>query len=524
MSTLTPLLLYAGIGFLKNSGIGVNADLAGTANTFNTTGISAAAQAAFISADATGKSLLGQIPSCLTGLPPAGVPVVPGASNNVVTDVIASAHSLVSNGVQGFASVLGQASAYAANTFTFHGSLAQAQGLKFDDLGFTFNNYNDMASCGVTSQFSPSAVKGLVSEMPRLGTLFKVSDLYNMANPGSICTNIIDLGLGYVGGLQAKLENAGLDMSDLLNENQAVIKDIMFTVDDCDLTEIFSVTNFDPYAPNQVLNLAAILEITNVMSPAITKEINSFDALSNKLGNIGGSFKTAQELADFYASLYIQSFPRLADMGMLLPGGIMEEMANVLGQGSGPFGNPTALDIVGTASGVGYTDNIQACVAVQNDLVANNASVRALMDYLDTHSGSLDNDTLAGLVKQVNSDSAIQTTLDRGNDGMINLASKLSTQKKNQDLAGVKLGVDMPVGSASGVLSLTTQIPGMALDPMSLGLGTTISNMATDDSYGDAVRASIVESKNLSRFAVFGINPGQKMDPMAYAQQLSGMI
>jgi hypothetical protein len=522
MSNLTPLLLYTGVGLLKNSGIGVNGGLSAIANTFNTSGTSAQAQLAFAGASDVNKNILRQIPSCLTGLPPAGVTMPPGATNNVVSDVIAAANSLVSNGVQGFASVLGQASSYAATTFGFQGALAQSQGLKFNDLGFTFNNYNDMASCGVTSQFSSKAVTGLISEMPRLGTLFKVKDLYNMANPGYICANLIELGLGYAGNLQGKLEDEGLDLTDLVNENQTVITGVMATIDDCDLTEIFSVTNFKPQGP--VVNLAGILEIKNVLGPDVTDEIDSFDKLSNKLGNIGGAFDSAQALADFYASLDIQNFPLLASIGTLLPSESIEEVRSSLGEGSGPFGNPTALDIVGAASGVGYIENIQACVKTQNDLVTNTASVRQLMDYLDANGNTLDTATLAALVKNVNSDPGIQGVLERGNDSMINLASKLVTEKKNQTLAGVKLGNDMPTGSANGVLSLTTQIPGMAIDPMSLGLGTTLSNMATNDSYGEALRASIVESKNLSRFAVFGITPGQKMDPMAYARQLSGMI
>lgn len=524
MSGLTPLLLYAGVGLLKNSGLGVNGNLTSAAEAFNTSGTSAKAQAAFAGADATGQDLLRQLPSCLTGLPPAGVVMPTGATNNVVGDVIAAANSLVGNGVQSFVSVFGQASSYAATTFGFQGSLAQAQGQKFDDLGFTFKNYNDMASCGVTSQFSAATVAGLVDELPRLGKLFKVKDLYNMANPGYICANLLEQGLGYAGSLESKLTDEGLDLTDLPNENQAVIMGVMSTIDDCDLTEIFSVTNFKPYSLPTIQNLLGVLEIKNVLSPAITNDIASFDILANKLGNIGGSFGSASEMADFYAGLDIQNFPILASMGTLLPYDAIEEARNALGEGSGPFGNPTTLDIVGAASGVGYTENIQSCIKTQSDLVANNASVGQLMDYLDTHSNSIDNATLATLVKNVNSDPGIQLVLERGNDSMINLASKIATEKKNQDIAGVKLGNDMPTGSANSVLSLTTQIPGLAIDPMSLGLGTTLTNMATNDSYGEAICASIVESKNLSRFAVFGITSGQKMDPMAYARQLGGMI
>jgi hypothetical protein len=64
----------------------------------------------------------------------------------------------------------------------------------------------------------------------------------------------------------------------------------------------------------------------------------------------------------------------------------------------------------------------------------------------------------------------------------------------------------------------------MAIDPMSLGLGGMLSDMAGDDVYGEALQASVVESRNLSKFAVFGITPGQKMDPLAYSKSLSSLI
>ena len=50
-----------------------------------------------------------------------------------------------------------------------------------------------------------------------------------------------------------------------------------------------------------------------------------------------------------------------------------------------------------------------------------------------------------------------------------------------------------------------------------------MNNLSTSDVYGQAIQASLAESKNLSRLQVFGIDPGTKMDAMAYAKQLSSI-
>lgn len=524
MSNLTPLLLIAGVGLLKNSGIGISKDLTASATSFNTTGVSGVVQAAYERSDEEGKAILALLPVVLTGLPPDGVEQVSGASNNVVGDIITSASAIVSKGVQGITSLIGQASAYAATTFGFQGALAQAQGMKFDDMGFTFGNFGDMTSCGVTSQFSAEATAGLGTEMARLGTLFNVEDLYNLANPGSVCASVISQGYGYAGSLYVKLEDQGLDLENLSGENQDIIVNVMSTVTGADLLEILNGTGFDPFNASAIQTLADVLDINNVLGPVVTGEVDSFDALSNKLGNIGGTFTSASEIGDFYSSLEIQSFPALASLGTLLPSALVGDMSSIIGAGSGPFRNPTATDILGSAAGIGYTDNIQQCVDLQRDLVANNSNVRNLLDYLESNLDQLDNATMSILVTNINEDSGIQEVLDQGNDSMINAASQLVTEKKNQLIAGCKLGDDMLPGSVGGVMSMTTQLPGLALDPMNLGVGNMLSNMAEPGAYGEALQASIVESRNLSRFAAFGIEPGQKIDPMAYAKSLSRMI
>ena len=58
---------------------------------------------------------------------------------------------------------------------------------------------------------------------------------------------------------------------------------------------------------------------------------------------------------------------------------------------------------------------------------------------------------------------------------------------------------------------------------MNLDMGSVLEGSAKDNVYGDAVKASLIEGRNLGRLAVFGIKPGTKMDAMDYANSLKGI-
>ena len=58
---------------------------------------------------------------------------------------------------------------------------------------------------------------------------------------------------------------------------------------------------------------------------------------------------------------------------------------------------------------------------------------------------------------------------------------------------------------------------------MSIGMGSVPEGSAKDNIYGDALKASLVEGRNLGRLSVFGIKPGTKMDAMEYANSLKGI-
>lgn len=523
MSDYTPILLLAAVGMIKGQGIGVSPGLTSAASSFNTTGISGSVQGLYTRATPENQAILTTLPPFMTGLPPEGIAYPAGlSSSNLIGDVTASANNIAGGGITKFASYMGQSSGFAATTFGLHGAVAQAQGMNFDDLGFTFQNYNDIISGGVTSQFSSTETLSLGTELRQLGTMYSINDLANLADPGTLCMNLINQGYGDVGSLSAKLEEQGFVLSDLQGANPAAITEILATVDGSDFDDMISLTNYQAYDLAGMSNLADVLNIDLVFSPAISSTMPSMASLANKLGNVGGGFTDFTELADFYASIETDSFDSLNNLKSMSPADGTLDLGGLMGTGTGPFGNPTTTDIIGSAAGIGYTNNIVDMAQMQAQLITEDGDVRALHDYL-LNNPDPDPTTLKTLADNVSTKPGLQDIISENNEKLVDIGNRISIEKTNQQIVGMQFGSNLSLGNMQGVASMSTQIPGFAVDPMNLGLGSQIANMAQPGLYGDALQASLKESRNLSRMQAFGIDPGTKMDPMAYAKQLGGM-
>lgn len=543
-SALTGLMLIAGVGLLNNKGLGVSNSLKTAVQKFNTTGLSGSVQARLAATNSEDlsalKETLANAPSFLTGFCPPGITI---GENNNITNVpnavldqgnslfapptpsgpSAAPNSLIDSSVSSFTSLYSAASGYAAQTFTFTGCLAQIQGMKFDDLGFQFSNYTDVISGGITSQFSSKGLPALAEQLTSLGTMFDTTDLARINDPITLAKNLIDQGLGSVGGLKDKLNESliNLDNSYPSDTDRNIVRSILAEISGSNLEEIFTVTEFDSINKEKITTLADVLDIKNLFNEQALSALGdnpTIDDLANKMTNIGGSFPGTASIGKFFSSLDLKSFPTLASLGTLLPAGLTDGLSNILGKGKGIFGNPTVSDMTSSASGLEYTDYIKSINEIQDELVAVDSDVQALKEYLDTEE-NIDLNLLSALIDAVNTKPNLQPVIDKGEEYMRNIADKLSIEKSNLTAAGITPGTT--ASNNSGLMNFSANLHGLGVDPMNLGLGSQLSALAQAGLEGESIAASIVEGKNLGKLAVFGIDPGTKMNPMAYAKSLA---
>ena len=523
MASGTCLAAMAMVGLITGSGVGVSRELQGAIGIYKSLGIlSGVIQGRYGQYTPAIIALLLLLPAFMNGTTPGGIELPGGPNNDIVGLVLATAVLIAAMGPAKFASYMGQAAAYAAVTFAVQGIMAACRGQEFNDMGFQFNNCQDVATGGITNQFDADLTTQIGAEMPNLGTMFSTRDLSYLANPGTLAKNLLDQGLADTGGLGTKLTDLGMDLKNLPEENSIAILGVLATITGTSFLEMVGLTNFKPYNLAAMRSLADVFRVDLVFSPAISSKIPTFAVLANKLGNIGGTFGSFTDVGAFYSSVETTPYPRLNALPRPLPDTLNLDLTSHMGAGTGVFGQPIATDIVGSAAGIGYTDNIRNCANTQRELIANDSDVRGLHQYLSANSQPNEL-ILAGLIAAVINKPGLQPTLNQANGQYINMSTQIANEKRNQSIAGLQFGANAPTGSMLGVMSLGQQIPGFAVDPMQLGLGNQLANMATDDVYGDAIQSSLQESRNLNRMQVFGINPGTKMDPMAYSKLLRGM-
>jgi len=524
MSNLTPVNLIALTSLLKGQGLSMNRDLVNAIDKFSNHGVSGSIKRKISTASSQVKKQLEFAPSFLTGIFPSGIAVPENLDKyDLVGGIKTTAESLISGGISKFVFMFSQAETFASKAYSAHGELEQARVKQFEDFGFQFNNFQDMITGGVTSQFAPETISAIANEFQNLGNAFDIRDLSKMFTPGGFCKNLINQGLGNVGSLQKKLTQAGVDITDLENADDTVIRKVLSTTDENDVKNMQILTGLKPYKPLCCFEEA--LEISYLFSPKISSKINSLKVLSDKLVNIGGNFKDPSELASFYGSVEIPNIPNLNKIKTPSPSDLLTDLADKTketnGYGVGPFSNPRITDIIGSVAGIGYADDLIESANMQEKLLTIDSDVIAFKTYIDS-TADHNPDILANLIKNINAKPTLQNTLNTFNSKIINSSSRLVMEISNRKAAGID--PQTATDSEENINNFINQISNIAADNLDIGTSLQITRMVTDDVYGESVIASLLESRNLNRLDSVNITVTNKMNAMAYAKQLRSMI
>ena len=551
MSTFTPLGIISAASIMDNKGLEINTDMVSAFDTYNTdTAFSSKIQTLLAENpnDEDLKAAAAAMPPFLSGMVPSTTTVPDGFNTTNLSTAIHDQAKCLFNpttGAAGFLGVLSTANGYAAKAFTLHGVAAQAQNTNFSDCGFMVENHCDVLTGGITNQFDAEHLPALANDIGNFGTMYNVSKLDSMFDPAEVCQHLVDQGLGSTSNLGPQLAEAQATWVDNPAQLNNTLLNIMGGIKGSELSTIISVTNFTPSTPGSIQCLADVLQCNNVLSPAGQLALGnnpSLPSLSNKLGNIGGSFASSGDVATLYKSIDTTSDPMIKGMTDVLPGNIASMMISNLGTGSGVFGNPMVGDMVGAVSGNVYTDRFQSMLSLQTQ-VAGTAEGSSLSQALS----SIPYDTAAITNASNNLISApsagIQSLLSAGNSDHAACVSQLVLEKTNLLKAGIDIsavnhllngGLGALWNPVSGIaklwalltpyhvgfhldLDVSGILAGVATDSMGLGAGAVLGKMLTPDIHGAAIRACMQEASNSKALAKNGIQPFTKIDPLQYA-------
>lgn len=526
MSTLTSTQIIAASGFLQNQGLTVNPDMVQTlgsytsnpSNSFSTlsqTVISQANIAGFPMPD-----LGSSIAPWLTGVSPTGVTLPAGFnSGNVAGEITNQANLLLAQGTKGFQQFFGQGHGYSSMSFLFAGGIQEFQGKKFSDVGLNMNKYSDFVSGGVAKALGD--LSSLANTIKNFGTLVDFKDLSNLANPGKLVQNLLKQGLGSFGGIQKALSANDISLKDLSDPNKYdQIFSVLKTIIGQDLQNIIKATGVTFPDPAKITSLADLLDINKILPKPVldvlNSSISSLDDLATQLTSIAGSFSSVDDASNFLSSIETPSFQFLDSYNELLPTDIISSIQPYVMQGSGVFGNPTVTDLFGTAAGLVHTDafktnnDAQALLSNTPNGLALTSSLYNLQNVVNTPGQTAGNVAIArsqvesALSTLVNmAEGMAATAISNASTQYLSSLNQLLKEKNNISIAGINL-TQTVTGSISSVLGLATQLHTYGIDSMKLNTNSLFEGLAANNVYGDAIKACLIEGRNISRIFKVG--------------------
>jgi hypothetical protein len=400
--------------------------------------------------------------------------------------------------------------------------------VNYSDFGFTINNYKDITTGGVNSQFNsiPGGIaspeyKALANQFGNFGTMFDATKLNNLDDPRTLCQSLLDNGYMLIDEI---LTAASINVADLANADRAAVLRALTTVQGLELAAILSVTKFVSYKPLD--SLADVLDATKILSPsAAVAAGGSLTNLSRKLTNIGGTFNSFAEIKNLYSSIADANTPTLGTQSTIGPNHLFANAIPMLGEGTGTFNNPTVFDLLGAITGHGYVDDINAMSDIQTQIMSNplGQQLRTAMESLKNNPTSI---SAMGQVTTAANNLSLSVTLQPllavGQENFVRIFNRLLKERTN--LKTLKLDLTSYVGSTQSTMAFVSLLHSISDDPMKLNYADVIKKLVTSDTYGESILAAIAEGQNISLLNNKGIPSYTKLNPLAHANQVLSQL
>lgn len=514
---LTPLLAIVASGGLASLGLAIPAPFAAACQGFITGGVSGLCQTALSACGPLVQSALGSLPGGLSGIASGITASSLGElginTDNVVGGCLGQAQQLFSNEVTGIMETAAAANSFCEGSYDICSALGQAQSLNLPagDLGINFKSITDTITGGI-SQITNDA-KTFFANFEKLGTMLDPTDLAKAATPAGFAENLINQGFGEP--VLTALNEVGIaNVTELVAGNDALITQALDSIPKEQIAAIVEQTGFQ----GTVNKLSDVLKDfkTEIDKAAVAIGTSPLVATFPELG------RTLQQISQPVVPLLnAANTDRNAwDDYFVDPA----EVKSKVGSGSGIFGNPTLADVIGVAAGIGFTDRIlnmtasqqrvlatpegQALQTALNNAIANPGNDAANAAAITAAAAAFNNPTSETLAKEV-------FILNENFNGV---ANKIITEKQN--LLAARIDITENTGSVDSLLAFVQSLHTMHEDPKSLGYADFIIALTTNDVYGEAIRAAILEGKNLKLLELLGVTPNTRLDTEAYGQQV----
>jgi len=539
--SLSPNNLIAAGGFLQNTGMGQATTLSRAVETLNNTVPSLNYQAALAAAESMGVTNVVQ--NVGSDILPGVAGVVPstlqGSLGNGLQSISLLSHTgnIIGNGdLSGMVSNFNQALGFSLTSESFMGGLTELD-IPFVDLGNgVMSNMNDWVTSGLGSL---GDLPSLGFDLQNLGSLGAVDNLTALGDVGGFADTLINNGLGSSTGLTDALSDAGIPLNELRSPRHAdQLRSIMNNLGGSDVTNIVK----DQFGMS--INVDTLADFTDIQKllPTSIDSVN-FDSLSEfstslaKVGDFSG-IGSPGELGELMSSMEnITDKEKLMEMSRMVDSVAKSEITNLY-NGTGEFGAATMNDMIGSAAGfdidsamdsastlvtslhadgdldnfVTRMQNVVSLEAGDYDTIGPDGStiVYVLPDSLGTYSTYTD--ATAVLVSSAES---TLTTIKNTNGnaealletGFKTVGQQVIDEQARLSSANINL-TQFVANDKTNLMSFAGRLGDLGQDTRAYSTSEFLERTASDNIFGEAVTASLVEGRNRNRISLAGVrNP-----------------
>jgi hypothetical protein len=292
-----------------------------------------------------------------------------------------------------------------------------------------------------------------------------------------------------------------------------------------------------------IKNLGDLVDSNKMLPPGLRAMAPNGDmrALNGPLGNMGGNYKDAATLGRFIGQTEIPSYPQLDAQKTPLTTAQIEALAPTIGfgaisapsidgiappsLGTGPIGNPTVTDLMGSASGKGFTDNYKK-VNAAHDSIMNSQVGQDLYNKLKLiheadrsppyHVSSGEVIELDSIITEFNRAVKDDPQIKAAQAAMAASIFQGVRESSLQSRAGMDISNPPAINSPNGVLGMAANLPKYGVDKQQMGFRDTFTGIADKNSiYGEALLVSLLEGRNQARMSSVGMQDNITADATA---------
>ena len=492
------------------------------------------------------------IPKWATGRDSTGWKSVSAQASASASAIVGTSGSPAAT--RSLAATIGQGASYGSAAMPWHASIQQYQGKKFDDLGIQNKSYADIGSGGMAGHFSalkgaPGGQQGAMQDLgaftTTMGKGIDVTKLNDMFGPAAFVLRMRKFGMGYIGDVDNNLASLKIYTDeDVKKADYKIIRRTLDLVDHpSDVGTVIGVMEIKVPNGVEIKNLGDLVDSNKMLPPGLRAMAPNGDmrALNGPMGNMGGSFNDAASLGKFLGQTEIPSYPQLDAQKTPLTTAQIEALAPTIGYGpisapsidgiappplgTGPIGNPTLTDIMGSASGKGFTDNYKKINAAHDSIMNSQVGqdlynkLKEIYETDKTPPYQVYSNTVMELddvIKAFNQAVANDPQIKAAQAAMAASIFQGIRETSLQSKAGMDILSPPTIASPNGVLGMAANLPKYGVDKQEMGFRDTFTGIADKNSiYGEAIQVALLEGRNQARMSSVGMQDNITADATA---------